>query len=355
MKKLNSTLLKFLLLLVIFLFGSCKKNPISPSTQINNYSPFPGMFHGTWLNINDEPDSLHFSFDSTSMKFVEQAGYDFGIRREFSGNFIADTSTLVLNYDYGSKSQFRYHFDDDTLFLGDIWKYLRIGTTPNNSGWSIKPPIISEQTYFPIGVIRAFGYSDSLAIILALDNNELYLIKLNTGDGSSTSELLNGIRAVDAAGSFLWLATDSTIVKRTVDDTTTLSLFSYREVSGSNYIADGIAVGTNYCYLMTVNISDNKGILFKFNLSGDLIDSTQTSSVIRDLCLVNDRLFCADGDETFLELNPSTGYVITNYNLPGRSLGNNINGIAFSGSTIQLAEIDSVGSLRISEIAIPSK
>jgi len=357
MRKLNSILFKFLLLIGIFLSGSCKENPSSPFPPSNNNS---SMFHGTWLNINVESDSLHISFDSTSLRFLEQAGYEFGIRREFPGNFIADTSTLVLNYDHGSRSQFRYRFDDDTLHLGDSsfdWarKYKRIEMSPNNYGWSVKPPIISEQTYFPVGIIRAYCYSDSLSIILANDNNQLYLIRLNTRDGTYTNELSNGTRAVDAAGSFLWLATDSTIEKRRLSDTTTLASFSYRKVVGSNYLATGISVGINYCYLMTVHTLLNQGILLKFNLSGDLLSSTQTSSVIKDLCLVNNRLFCVVGDEIFLELNPSTGYVITNYNLVGRPFGNNIEGIAFSGSAIQLAGIDSVGNLRISEIAIPSK
>jgi hypothetical protein len=353
MRKLNSILLQFLLLINIFLFGSCKENPTSP---IKNYSPLPGLFHGTWLDINAEPDSLHFSFDSTSMRFLEQAGYDFGIHREFAGNFSVNNSTLVLNYDDGNKSQFQYSFDEDTLILGDIWKYIRIATSPNNYGWSIKPPIISEQTYFIIGNIRAYCYSDSLAIILApYNNNDLHLTILNTRDSTSTDELSNGTRAVDAVGSFLWFATDSMIKKRTLFDSTTMASFSYRKAVGSDYIADGIAVGTNYCYLMTVSLLDNKGMLLKFNLSGDLLDSTQTSPVIKDLCLVNDRLFCVDGDETFLELNPSTGYVITNYNLPGRPFGNNIDGIAFTGGTIQLAGRYSYGKLRISEIAIPSK
>jgi hypothetical protein len=352
MRRLNSILLQFLLLIGIFLFGSCKENSISP---INNYSPFPGIFHGTWLDINAEPDSLHFSFDSTSMRFLQQSGYDFGIHREFAGNFSIDTSTLVLNYDYGSKSQFRYRFNDDTLILGDTWKYIRIGTSPNNYGWSVKPPIILEHTYFPVGIIRAYCYSESNLNILAWDNNVLYLIRLNTRDSTSAYELLTGIRAVDAAGSFLWFATDSTIEERIFSDTTSLASFSYRQAVGADYVATGIAVGINHCYLMTVNLTDNKGLLLKFNLSGDLLDSTQTSSVIKDLCLVNDRLFCVDGDETFLELNPSTGYVITNYNLLGRPFGNNIDGIAFTGGTIQLAGIDSLGNLRISEIAIPSK
>ncbi len=357
MRKLNSIL--FLLLLIgIFLSNSCNENPGSPFPPSNNNSS-SGMFHGTWLNLYAESDSVHISFDSTSLRFLEQAGYDFGIRREFAGNFIVDTSTIVLNYDYGSRSRFWYNFDGDTLFYGDSLshysrKYKRVDTSPNNYGWSVKPPIISEQTYFPVGLIIAYCYSDSLSIVLTNDNSQLYLIRLNVRDGTYTYELSSGTRAVDVAGSFLWLATDSTIEKRTLFDTTTLASFSYRKVVGSNWVATGISMGTDYCYLMAVHTLLRQGILLKFNLLGDLLSYTQTSSVIKDLCLVNNRLFCVVGDEIFLELNPSTGYVITNYNLVGRPIGNNIDGIAFSGSAIQLAGY-SLGRLRISEIAIPSE
>ena len=352
MKKFVSIIFQFLLLISLFLLNNCTENPIS---QINNYSPFPGKFHGTWIR---ESDSIHISFDSTSMRFLAQAGYDFGIRREFSGNFTIDSSTLVLNYDDGSKSQLRYSFDHDTLLLSTpSWKYTRIETSPNNVGWSTKPSIISEQTFFIIGGIRAYSYSDSVAIILAPYNtDELYLTMLNIKDGISIStQLSNGVHAVDAVGSFLWVATDSTIEKRTLFDSTTLFSFSYREAVGSSYFVSGIAIDNYYCYLMTVNYPDGKGILLKFNLSGDLLSSVQTSSVIRDLCLVNNRLFCVIGDETFIELNPSTGYVITNYDLPDRSIYNNIDGIAFTGSTIQLAYRKLYGKLCITEIGIPLK
>lgn len=360
MIKSNSILFHILLLLNIFLFGSCKDNPVSPSSPVNNYSPYPGMFHGTWLSTYNAADSIHISFDSVSVRFLDQAGYDFGIRREFPGEFIVDSVTIALNYDYGSSSRFWYHFVDDTLLLGDSLlnfsrKYIRIDTSPNNYGWSVKPPIISEQTYPGVGAVRAFGYSDSLAVFLTYNNNQWYLTKLNPGDGTYTNELSQGTRAVDASGSFLWIATDSTIEKRTLSDTTILASFSYREAAGSDYSATGIAVGTNYCYVMTVSMSNSEGVLLKFNLSGALLSSTQTSAVIKDLCLVNDRLFCVPGDEIFFELNPLTGYSIANFNLPGRPVGNNINGIAFSGSKIQLADTDSLGRLRISEIEIPAK
>lgn len=358
MTKLNSILVQFLLLICIFLSGGCKENPNSPFPSNNN--SYSGKFHGTWLNINMESDSLHISFDSTSLRFLEQAGYDFGIRREFPGNFIADNSTIFLNYGYGITSRFWYRFDNDTLLLGDSSyhfsrKFKLIETSPDNYGWSVKSSIISEQTYFPIGFVGACCYSDSLLIVLGSDNNLPYLIRLNTRDGKYTKELANGIRAVDATGTFLWIATDSTIEKRALFGNITLASFSYRNAVGPNCIATGISVGTDYCFLMTVYLLHNQGILLKFNLSGDLLSSTQTSSVIKDLCLVYNRLFCVVGDEIFLELNPSTGYVIKNYNLVGRPFGNSIDGIAFSRSAIQLAGVDSVGNLRISEIAIPSE
>ena len=361
MKQTRLIRLPLLLFSVIILFGDCKQNPMSPITPPNNYSPFAGKFHGSWLKSEVPSDSLKISFDSTSMRFVDQAGYYFGIRREFVGTFVVDNATLILAYDYGSTSRFWYRFDNHAFVVGDSlfhysWRYQRIGTTPSNNGWSIKPSIISEQTYFPIGYIMASCYSDSGAIVLetSYGDNQRYLIRFNAERGTSNFQLSSGTDAIDAVGSFLWLATDSTVEKRALRDSTILLSFSLRNVIGQNFHITGIAVGSNCWYVVAVSSLDNPGILLKYNFSGDLLSSTQTSTVIKDLCLVNDRLFCVDGDETFLELNPSTGYVIANYNLIGRPFGNNIDGIAFDGSTIQLAGEDSVGRLRISKIAIPS-
>ncbi len=157
--------------------------------------------------------------------------------------------------------------------------------------------------------------------------------------------------AIDAIGSYLWVVTDSTVAKRTVTDTTIIASFNYRPFIGPDYYPTGFAVDTGYCLLMTVSPINYRGKLLRFSLDGSLLGSVETSGVLKDLSLVNGRLFCVGGDETFYELNTATGRVTTNYNLLGRPFGNNIGGIAFTGKTIQLASADPVA--RFSTVNIP--
>jgi hypothetical protein len=351
----------FILCIIVLLFlNSCKENSTAP--QDSESSPLllsGGQFHGTWLSQYIPRDSLKMTFDSTTMRFIDQYGYNYGIRREFQGTYSVTASKLSLNYDYGIQLILAYQLNSDILSLTDSYSarrnFTRIDTIPSYYGWSKKLKIISEHTFSYIPTtVQSYCYSDSSGIAFAiLDyDHSRYLLGIDNM-GMTILGSANGIIAMDARRAFLWVVTDSTIVKRTISDSAIISSFNYRNVFGLEYHASGIAIDSEYCFLMTVSSVNYQGILLKYTLGGVLLNIIRTDGVIKDLCLANGRLFCISGDETFYELNTSTGQVAINYSLLNRPFGNNIDGVAFTGNALQFASRDSCGRLRISYVNIP--
>ena len=345
----------FLCIVVFISANGCKDDSTSPEAKPQPGYLSGGRFHGTWVSFYAQSDSLKMSFDSTGMRFIDQFGYDYGIRREFPGTFSVTDSNLFLTYDYGHREAVSYQFSNNILSLSNHRQFSRISTTPSYYGWSEKLQIVSEYTLSHSSVsIQSYCHSDSGAIALATMGYDVtpHLLQIQMS-GLIPLGLAPGIKAIDARGSFLWIVTDSSIAKRTITDTTVISSFSYRNFVGPDYHPTGIAVDSGYCFLMTVGSISSRGILLKYTLDGVLLDAVFSSAVIKDVCLVNGRLFCLEGDETFYELNTATGRAVSNYNLRGRPFGNNIDGIAFTDSTIQFASRDSVGRLRVSDVHVP--
>jgi hypothetical protein len=334
---------------LLFCVHGCNENPTGPVADPKPVFLSGGALHGTWLSLTSGTDSLKISFDSTQMRFIDQIPYDYGLRREFSGIYSLTSMDLYLSYDYGSSQRFLYHIDNNTFVRTDSLsanrvEYGRMSAWPRNDGWSKKLSIASEYVLYEIPMqIQSHAYSDSgpIALIATINGNITPCLMKFDIAGATYLDSAPDIRAIDARGRFLWLVTDSTVIKRTISDATVLSSFNYRSSVSTSKRATGFVVDSNYCLL------NLQGILLKFTLDGVLLSTTQTSSVFMDLCLVDGRLFCLAGGETFAELNPSTGSVITNYNIDGRTFGDNIAGIASTGTIIQLVSYTPGGYLRL--------
>ena len=358
-----STRVLFLIIVLGVTLSGCKDNPSGPNNELPPVSISGGKFHGTWVSVYSPTDSARISFDSTSMRFLDQYVYEFGIHREFPGTFSVKDSTVYLRYDYDEYeyAAFSYSLTSNTISLGDtlnhriLRRLVRISTVPSYDGWSPKLEIQADYTFSDVQAsVLSYCSSDSgLIVLVTMDNDrQRYLLRLDTV-ARNTYWSAPSVSAIDARGPYLWTATDSSVDRRTISNPTVLSSFDYRSTAGPGFQATGLAVDSAFCFLMIANYSIGQGKLLKFGLNGNLLGSVQTNSVIRDLCLINGRLFCLDGDETFFVLNTNTGRVIANYNIRGRPFGNNIEGIALISNMIQFASRGPGGFLRLTNVKIP--
>lgn len=329
------------------------------STPDSNQTDSATRFHGTWLWADSQSDSAKISFDVTTMKFIDQFYYQYGMRREFPGSISVNNTSITLQYDDYDTRTWNYQFVQESLILttppNGIRTLVRLSSQPAPFGWSRKLAVLSEFTLGPLnGYLMSFCRSDSGMFALVYGYNQLdrRLIKIGLTGVESVSPA-SGINAIEARGPYLWVATDSTIDKRTITDPKIISTFRYTDVVGPTYRALGVAVDSTSCFVMTVSSVDFKGKLLRFTLNGALIGATETSIVLKDLALVGSRLFCLTGDETFCELNPATGRVVINCNVQNRFFRNNIDGIAFTGTTILLASLNSQSNLRLTNVSVP--
>ena len=347
-------------IIVVFLAAiavECNKDPVSPLTT----SLFPyGRFQGTWRAIDSSQSSLvRLSFDSSTRRFVDEWEYDFGFKREFTGSFQLSATTIELDYDYGNNRTLWYRLQNDSLSLQSdsgstvVPTHLHTGETPQPAGWSTKVSPLSRRPLTSIAHVWSFALSDSGPIaLIGPPLEQPQLVGVDSVPRMSSLPSAEAIRAMDAQGPYLWVATDSSVQKRTLNDTTVILSFPLRPPfwTPGTYVT-GMAISNDRCVIMSVAAYPKSWLLF-YDLAGNFVDSVSTSRVVKDLCLFNNRLFCSVGDETFYEVNMASGKAQQYFNLQGYAFGDDVAGIAFKDGSLQLLE-QSAGVWRISSIAVP--
>lgn len=338
----------FFIALIISLLGC--NNPIDETEPTD-------LLNGTWMYKNSYYDSIKISFDSNLMRFIDQIGYEYGSRREFYGSFIMTDSTIRLEYDYGRTANYKFEFEQNYLTLSTELFQLqleRISQKSNLNGWSTKLIVSEEYTIdFTYDDIYHLANSEDRVIALVQRDysiNDIDLVTISS-DGYVFKEDAPNIYAIDSHGGYLWIVNDLKVIKRTLNDSSVISSFNYRYSSESDSLALGIVVSADYLYLLLKGEGYGNVSLIKYSLDGIKISTIKTSSVFKDMCLIGNRLFCTTGSETFVELNPTTGMVINNYNVQNRPFGNNIEGITYSGTELLIAIHGSEGR-KISSLII---
>jgi len=160
--------------------------------------------------------------------------------------------------------------------------------------------------------------------------------------GSFTSIPTSTVKALDAEGSFVWTASDSLVEKRTLPDLSVVQSFSIKstiEMDGSSYNVTGIAVGAGEIYLAAYIQYEygTFGRIYVFTKDGIFLQTALlTTSTIKDLALLGNRLFAIVGDGNFFELNISSGNAIKTYYVEQDYPSGFFSGIAVYGNRLHL-------------------
>ena len=337
------TLLLIAILLVAVI--SCQKDsPLEPPAIQQNPSP-KGLLHGTWQTFTYFSKPSYLDFDSSTGRFMRQFDYDFNFTRELAGNFVTSGSVLTLNHVINFSSTFWYKLNRDTLQLsGDslftyTTSYVRTSPSPTLDGRSIKTSASWQHSYGSEDIWSLGGSDFGIFALTYYTGVDTYLFEIDTSVGVTHTYGANNIQALDVNGAYLWTVTDSSVQKRSIPSLAVVQSFRFREAVGidlNHFYATGLAVNDVSCFLMLVNTFDAypQGVLLQFTPTGSFISSTPTNSTIKDIGLINNRLFCCIGVEAFYELDPTSGMAIRFYALKENSSQHSVDSIAFFANRI---------------------
>jgi hypothetical protein len=315
-------------------------SPTAPPSELSGNS-LKNRLHGTWRTVINSTKLSFLAFDATKERFMQQLDYDYNFTRELPGTFSLADSILTLTHDIHSQYIFLCHLQADTLVLQygpraeqALGPYVRISPTPNLEGWSTKIYPTSRHD-FPNRLIWSLGAGDLgfVGMTYPWTDPNRYLLRMDTSSGVTASVAPDGVLAMDIHGGYIWTATDSAIQMRSVTDFAVIRSFAWRSqipFGFDQYSPSGIVMSDDRCYLMVVCYPIDRGYLLQLSPTGAFISAVRANAVIKDLCLVNGRLFCVEGGEAFWELDPVSGMAINYYTVSGRPSFAHIGGIASS-------------------------
>lgn len=349
--------MKLVAFILLFGFFAGCNSPISPIVDEVPYYSFQGIWTSTSNSVIQR-----ISFDTANGTYLELWSYEFDFMREFSRSFLRESSRIA--YPRDGYTEYRwYKFGHDTLIIAQdsLFTYptrlVRTSTTPKAGSWLTLAPwtskrIVSGNHVWNFGL----GVSDSGTFLLGYD--QVHILKVDSV-GSVTSIPTSPVRALDAEGAFVWTVSDSLVEKRMVSDLSVIQSFGIKstiETDGS-YTITGIAVGTNEVYVAAYIDYEfgSFGRIYEFTKDGIWLQTAlMTTSTIKDLAILENRLFALTSYDNFFELDISSGRAIKTFYVEQDYPGGFFSGISVHGNRVHLCY--EYGSLvELIETVIPAQ
>lgn len=308
-----------LLIFIIFLVNSCKKDDDSTPDYVSGIS-------GGWKYLSGAQNEKYLQvYQNRTCSMLSSD--DQGIRDRQDATILVTNNQIMIDKGSqmgGSVSIFNYTLKKDTLILTQPSLAITLvldKTAPDTAAW-VKTVSVTAQTKAPISDPTDITYDGAL-IWCGNAYSSHYLYSINPTNFTMDSVKIGQYAwAVEADGNNLWVSSDgsSTISELNKSTGTTITT----SVSMGAWIY-GIAKDNNYlwCY------SSNEGMLYKYNSTTNTVDlTTSISSYWNGMALVNGYLYVASNGKLHkCTLAPLMG--TASFDLPGYY----IYGVAYDGNS----------------------